>query len=78
MNLVKKVRKFKGYTQSDMATYLGISLQSYYRKENMKLRFNDNEKVKIKKLFNEDFPDLTIDKIFFEDEVSKVENEEVS
>ena len=65
MNSVSNYRRFKGLTQSDVAKLLGISLQSYSRKELEKVPFNDKEKIFILNLFKDDFPDLTIDKLFF-------------
>ena len=73
MTTVVKLRKFSGLTQSDMAKELGISLQWYWQKEKGLTEFNDKEKLIIKAIFNKDFPDLTIDAIFFDDEVPKVE-----
>lgn len=65
VNSVSNYRRFKGLTQSDVAKLLGISLQSYSRKELEKVPFNDKEKIFILNLFKDDFPDLTIDKLFF-------------
>lgn len=77
MSLVAKIRRYRGYTQSDMASFLNISLQSYYRKEHGKTPFNDKEKVIIKNLFSEDFPNLTIDNIFFDEKYQKLKNNNV-
>ena len=65
INKVAGYRAFLGMTQKEVAEYLKISTQSYSTKENGKRTFNDNEKVKLKILFNQVDPNLTIDKIFF-------------
>ncbi|WP_342388133.1 helix-turn-helix transcriptional regulator [Salinicoccus bachuensis] len=72
-NNVSKYRKFIGLTQTELAEHFDITLQSYSRKERGVIPFNDREKVEIKNLLLEHFPDITIDEIFFADEVSKVE-----
>ena len=69
MEQVAKLRRFKGYTQTDMATILGISLQGYWKKENGITKFSDSEKVKLLEVFREDFPDLTIGKIFYPESI---------
>lgn len=74
MSEVAKLRRYKGLTQSDVAKILGISLQSFYRKENGKTPFTDSEKIQLKELFIEDFPEISIDSLFFSQKVSKVEN----
>lgn len=68
-------RKFVGLTQTQMAEVLGVSLQSYWKKENGKTPFSDKEKIKVKKLLLPYFPEIKIDDIFFNQKVSKVENE---
>lgn len=65
INKVAGYRAFLGMTQKEVAEYLKISTQSYSNKENGKRTFKDNEKVKLKILFNQVDPNLTIDKIFF-------------
>lgn len=72
MNKVSKYRKFKGYTQSDIAEMLEISLQSYSRKELDKVPFTDEEKIFVWNLFIDEFPNLTIDELFFNHKVPKV------
>lgn len=71
LNSVSKFRRFKGLTQTDVANMLGISLQSYSRKELEKVPFNDNEKIFILNLFKKEFPELTIDELFFNNKVPK-------
>lgn len=65
MHNVAKLRRFKGLSQTDIANVLDISLQWYWKKEKGLTEFTDSEKVKLLELFREDFPDLTIDKIFY-------------
>jgi len=66
-----KIKKVAGYrnmldmTQKEMAIYLGITSQNYSNKENCRTSFNDQEKIKLKKLFNKIDENLTIDDIFF-------------
>ncbi|MEB6264063.1 helix-turn-helix transcriptional regulator [Mammaliicoccus sciuri] len=69
---VAKYRRFIGVTQRDMAKYLGVSVQSYRNKEKGKTPFKDSEKVLIKeKLIANGFEEISIDEIFFENEVAK-------
>lgn len=68
---VSAYRKFAGFTQQEMAQYLDISISSYRNKEGERTAFNDFEKVKIKNLVSDYFPDITIDEIFFKKKVSK-------
>lgn len=75
MSKVAKIRRFMGMSQTDLANVLQISLQAYYKKEKGKTAFNDGEKIIIKNLFSEDFPEITMEELFFNQEVSKVENE---
>lgn len=66
-----KLNKLKGYrngigkTQEEMAKKLGISKQSYNYKENKKVAFSDDEKIKIKSILIPYFPNVTIEDIFF-------------
>lgn len=73
MSNVSRIRRFKGMTQKEVADILGISLQWYWQKEKGNKPFNDEEKLILLKLFKADFKDLTIDSLFFKQEVSKVE-----
>lgn len=73
-NNVARYRKFIGLTQSDLAKRFNITRQSYSRKERGVTPFNDIEKMEIKELLIKDFPNITIDDIFFAKEVSKVES----
>lgn len=76
-NDVAKYRKYLGYTQSDMAMMFGVSLQAYSRKERGINAFNDKEKMLVKELFKPHFPEITMEKLFFNSKVPNVENEEV-
>lgn len=72
MNRLVGYRNMLSMTQSDMAKHLGISLQSYWSKENKRVPFTDKEKILIKELFSQIFEDITIDAIFFEEKVLKL------
>jgi len=48
-----------------MAKEFNISVQAYYRKEKGYTPFTDKEKVAFRNMVQEDFPDITIDAIFF-------------
>lgn len=65
MNVIAGYRRMLGYTQKDMAEALNISKQSYWLKENKKVSFSDNEKIKFKELLVPLFPNISIDQIFF-------------
>ena len=67
MNKVAKYRRYTGLTQSDVAEIFGISLQAYSRKEREITPFTDKEKVILKELFIEDFPEVTVGGIFFDE-----------
>lgn len=65
MNRLVGYRNMLSMAQSDMAKYLGISLQSYWSKENKKTPFTDKEKIQIKDMLSQNFEGITIDGIFF-------------
>lgn len=65
LNKIVGYRKMLGYTQSDMAEILGISVQAYCQKEKRRINFADKEKVVIKNILTPHFPCITIDEIFF-------------
>lgn len=69
---VKRYRNYILLTQTEMSVRLGISLQSYWKKENGLTPFTDKEKLYIKNMINDFFPEATIDSIFFNEKVSKV------
>ena len=65
MEKIRQLRRYYGLTQTNMANILGVSLQTYWKKEKGETAFNDTEKQKIKDLFSKDFPNITIDDLFF-------------
>ncbi|MDT2818047.1 transcriptional regulator [Vagococcus lutrae] len=65
MNKIVGYRNMLRLTQDEMAKKLNISKHSYWKKENGKVAFNDNEKIAIKKMLLPLFPSITIDDIFF-------------
>lgn len=65
MNKVAGYRKMLGMTQKEMAEEFNISHYSYWRKENGKVPFTDDEKKHFKELLKPNFPTITIDDIFF-------------
>ncbi|EIE3588085.1 helix-turn-helix domain-containing protein [Staphylococcus pseudintermedius] len=73
MNKIAGYRKMLGMSQSEMASKMNISVQSYSKKENGKVAFKDSEKVLFKNLLLPYFNNITIDEIFFANELSKVE-----
>lgn len=52
---------------------MGISTQAYSNKENGKTEFRDSEKLIFKNLLKSIYPSITIDQIFFDEELSIVE-----
>lgn len=54
-----------------MAKDLNISKQAYWNKEKGRTPFTDKEKIIIKNKLTPIFPDITIDAIFFANEVLK-------
>ena len=64
-NKVRGYRMMLGMSQQQMGIELGISKQSYYKKEKGISQFKDIEKVRFKELLKSLFPDITIDDIFF-------------
>lgn len=65
INKVSGYRTMLNLTQQQMANHLGITSQTYSNKERGQRSFTDNEKLKIKKLFQKIDINLTIDDIFF-------------
>lgn len=65
INKVSGYRNMMGLTQKELARYLGITSQSYSNKERGYRPFNDEEKMKLKMLFQKIDSKLTIDSIFF-------------
>lgn len=65
INKVAGYRRMLGMTQKEIASYLDITSQSYSNKERGRTSFNDQEKMKLKKLFNKIDNKFTIGEIFF-------------
>ncbi|MFI3683873.1 transcriptional regulator [Vagococcus fluvialis] len=65
MNKIVGYRKMLGKTQVEMANVFNISTQSYWKKENGKTKFSDEEKIIFRQLLKPLFPHITIDDIFF-------------
>lgn len=55
---LRALRARRGLNQSDMAKMLGISKESYYRKEVGRSRFTEDEINKILKHFNVKYEDI--------------------
>ena len=77
MNKILVYRKILNKSQSDIADLMGISTQAYSNKENGKTEFRDSEKLIFKNLLKSIYPSITIDQIFFDEELSFVELKEV-
>lgn len=65
INKVQAYRKTLGLKQKDIATFLSISVSMYSRKERREAPFTDNEKVRLLQYFKQQFPNETIDSLFF-------------
>lgn len=65
INKVQAYRKTLGLKQKDIATFLGISVSMYSRKERRESPFTDSEKVRLLQYFRTQFPNETIDSLFF-------------
>ena len=62
---VKGYRVMLGLTQREMADILGLSAQSYYLKENGRVKFTYDEMRIFRDRVQTIMPDVTIDDIFF-------------
>lgn len=62
---VKGYRVMLGLTQREMADILGLSTQSYYLKENGRVKFTYDEMRVFRDRVQTIMPDVTIDDIFF-------------
>lgn len=62
---VKGYRVMLGLTQKEMADVLGLSAQSYYLKENGRVKFTYDEMRVFRDMVQTIMPDVTIDDIFF-------------
>lgn len=49
---IKGERVKNGFTQKQVADKLGMSVQSYQKKESGRVRFSDKEKFKLAKILN--------------------------
>ena len=58
-------RKELGWTQTDMAKVIGISLDSYYRKETGQIQFKQYEMQSIMEILKDLDENLTIEIVFF-------------
>lgn len=65
-NKIVGYRRICGMTQDDVAELFDISRQAYWKKENGRTPFTDNEKVLFKKKIEKIIPEIKIDDIFFE------------
>lgn len=61
-NNLKKIREDIGITQTSMAKHLGITLQSYFNKEQGKNEFTISEAFKISKVLNKNINDIFLPK----------------
>ena len=64
-NKIKGYRYMLGLTQKEMGLKLGISKETYIKRERGETKFKDNEKLLLKKMLLPLFSDITIEKIFF-------------
>lgn len=62
---IRGYRNMLGLTQEQMGKKLGMSKQSYHNKEIGKYSFSDEEKLSFKKLLIPNFPNISIEDIFF-------------
>lgn len=64
INKVKAFREALNKSQYEMANLLNISQGTYYKKERQR-KFSDNEKIILTNFFKENFPNETLESIFF-------------
>ena len=62
---VKGYRVMVGLTQQELASKLGISVQSYRNKEKGRVAFKDSEKIFIRDLFGRVVKGITLEDLFF-------------
>ena len=62
---VKGYRVMVGLTQQELASKLGISVQSYRNKEKGRVAFKDSEKIFIRELFCKVVEGITLEDLFF-------------
>lgn len=70
-NMLKSKRVLLGYTQKDMANYVGISEKTYNFKEKGKIFFKPNEIISISGKLNLTIKE--INKIFFDNNLPNVQ-----
>lgn len=74
-NLYKTLKAYRtilGLSQTDMANIADMCLTSYNQKEQGKKQFTHNEMLKITDFIKTKIPEVTVDQIFFNNEVSKM------
>ena len=64
INKVKAFREALNKNQSEMANLLKISQGTYCKKERQQ-KFSDTEKITLTNFFKKNFPDETLESIFF-------------
>ena len=62
---VKGYRVMVGLTQQELASKLGISVQSYRNKEKGRVAFKESEKIFIRELFGRVVKGITLEDLFF-------------
>lgn len=62
---VKGYRVMVGLTQQELASKIGISVQSYRNKEKGRVAFKDSEKIFIRELFGKVVKGITLEDLFF-------------
>lgn len=62
---VKGYRVMVGLTQQELASKIGISVQSYRNKEKGRVAFKDSEKIFIRELFGKVVKGITFEDLFF-------------
>ena len=62
---VKGYRVMVGLTQQELASKIGISVQSYRNKEKGRVAFKDSEKIFIRELFGRVVKGITLEDLFF-------------
>lgn len=67
-------RKLLDITQQEMAQKLGVSLTTYNHKETGKKEFNQKEMVSITDIIKLKVPNVTMDEIFFENNIGNMLN----
>lgn len=70
VNHVISYRKKAKLTQKELAKYIGISTDSYARKERGETEFKESEMLKIAKVINETGLNVEIQHIFFRNDYS--------